>query len=78
MDLNQILSWVISILALIGVYSLTKKKRVGWIVYFFAQVLSMYLYYLTELWGLFFVNIIFVFLSIKGYYEWKEDRSKEV
>ncbi|MFA6135856.1 MAG: nicotinamide mononucleotide transporter [Candidatus Paceibacterota bacterium] len=70
--MNDYLSWVIAIVALVAVYLLSEKKKIGWIAYLLAQIISMYLYYRLSLWGLFLVNIIFAYLSIRGYKKWKK------
>lgn len=71
MTVNDWLSWVISILALVAVWALTRKFRWAWVFYFIAQILSMWLYFRLSLWGLFWVNIIFAYFSVDGFIRWK-------
>lgn len=67
---DDILGWLIAAIALLALYALTNKQRWGWIAYLAGQVASMVLYYRLALWGLFFVNIIFAVVSVRGYIKW--------
>lgn len=78
MAVNDLLSWITSVLILMGTYFLIKKNRVRWLFNLSAQIVSIYLYYRLKLLGLFLVNIVFIVLSIVAYVVWRLDENTNI
>ena len=65
------MTWVLSVISLLTVYLIGKKKLAGWIIGLFGQVLWIAWEISTKQWGLMPMTIIMTGLYIKSLNEWR-------
>ncbi|HXB12682.1 MAG TPA: nicotinamide riboside transporter PnuC [Bacteroidia bacterium] len=58
------------VLSIAGVWLTAKEKIINWPINIVASILSVYLFYLTALYGDAILNGFFVIMCVYGWYEW--------
>lgn len=69
--MNQILEFCSVLCSLLYLYFASKKNATAWIFGSIASFLSVILFYRIQLHSSFILNIIYFFMGIAGYFNWK-------
>lgn len=64
-------------LSIVATWMLAKKYIGHWLIWIFVDAVSSGLYIYKGLWAFVFLYLVFTFMAIIGYFEWKKDLMKD-
>jgi Nicotinamide mononucleotide transporter len=67
------IDWIIAVLLIINVWMVGSKIRSGWLVGAVACCFTTAFGFIIESYPQVIMNIIFIGLNLRGYYNWKEE-----
>lgn len=59
------------IIVVLGVWQITRQKRIGWVIHGFGSLFWMGLGLLMGMSSIFLWSIVFLVLDVVGFYRWK-------
>ena len=62
--------WVAMLMTLLFLYLIGNKKRYAFILYIIGNVAWIFTNYLAEIWPGVILNVVLIFLNIRGYKNW--------
>lgn len=66
------IDWIVAILLFVNVWMVGSKIRSGWLVGSVACCFATALAVIIESWPQMFMNFVFIFLNLRGYFEWRK------
>ncbi len=64
--------------SVIGMYLLSEKDKLGFVIFTFAEISILYLGLVTQNYGLAITGLLYILMNIYGYIKWeKEDATEE-
>ncbi|KKN14621.1 hypothetical protein LCGC14_0994120 [marine sediment metagenome] len=73
MSLILIVSLSTSLLTVVMMWQLARKRKSGLYISLLAQPFWAYFNYLTEAWGMYILTTVMTFIAIRGIITWKEE-----
>lgn len=70
---NQIWSWILAAIGILGIYLAGRKNSVGWLVGVFAQFLWLSYAVVTQQWGFLFTAVAYGAIYIKNWLVWRRE-----
>ena len=68
---NYGLDWIAGAFTLWAIHALGEQKRSGFVLMIVGNACWIALGVLTDLWGMIILNVVFVFMNLRGYSRWK-------
>ena len=66
------LDWLSSVLGLLGLYLVTEKRSVGFVLTALSVILAAAVAVMAEQYGFLLANTATLVLAVRGYYKWRE------
>lgn len=74
---NQLWSWGLAAIGLLGIYLAGRKNSIGWLVGVFAQFLWISYAIVTKQWGFIFTAIAYATIYTKNWISWRKESTTE-
>jgi hypothetical protein len=69
----QYIPWILSFMALLGLYLVTQKKRIGFLIFIVKEMILIGYTIKTAQYGFAVVEPIFVAVNVNGYLKWRRE-----
>jgi nicotinamide riboside transporter PnuC len=74
--INQILSWTFCATAFIGTILNAKMNRYGFLLWMISNTYMIAYFFLIKEWAQLALNTAYFYMSVYGWFEWKEKQDK--
>lgn len=68
------LDWLAMLMSLLFLYYIGSKKRYAFILGIIGNVVWIFINFLAQIWPGVILNIILIFLNVRGYIKWKTNK----
>lgn len=76
MTVNSVCNIILPFAAVIGMYCIAHKLKIGFLVFLLAEMSMMYIGYTTENYGFVCTAILYVLMNIYSYLMWVRDEKR--